>query len=139
MWCRSNFVRVLHAVVILWTNYPCWNFRLSLTCCLRPWRLGLHWNTMYLVSLTEIQLVELLFWGFYSVITEKSVMNLDFIGFPIVWVLRTYYNLQYKSNTWYFENVCLYFNRYSRCLNSSFSHRLDSFRILSNLKHFLCC
>lgn len=54
---------------------------------------------MYLVSLTEIQLVELLFWGFYSVFTEESVMNLDFIGFPILWVLRTsFYITIYNVN-----------------------------------------
>lgn len=46
---------------------------------------------MYLVSLTEIQLVELLFWGFYSAFTEESVMNLDFIGIPILWVLRIFF------------------------------------------------
>lgn len=54
---------------------------------------------MYLVSLTEIQLVELLFWGFYSVFTEESVMNLDFIGIPILWVLRTsFYITIYNVN-----------------------------------------
>lgn len=96
-WYWSNslgFPRVcVDLVNSIISDRPCWNIRTLLRCCLGSSKLGLHWNIMFLLSLTKKQLVELYLKLLFGVFNWETVLNLTFPLEPL------HYNAQCKFNS----------------------------------------